>query len=213
MLGDIADFVSRQRQVLPNRWFADEAPTLDAVLAGFGSAWSAIFDLIQVVRAQTRIATATSYFIDLVSNDFFGATYPRKLNETDPAFKSRLKAAVLRGKGTRASVATALEALTGQPVTIFEPTRPADTGGYSVGGVGYCTGGGWGCLNLPFQSFVTVRRPQGGGIALLAGYGTGGLSVLGNLSMAVPHVTDAEIYAMAASVLPLTYHLWMKIEN
>src|SRR5580704_92227 len=59
MIGDQQDICRRLRAVLPTQWFADSTPVLDAVLSGFASGWSWIYDILQYVKAQTRIATAS----------------------------------------------------------------------------------------------------------------------------------------------------------
>ena len=75
-----------------------------------------------------------------------------------------------------------LEHLTGFSPLIFEPANAGDTGAYgaiAVGsttaflGLAYGTVGGWGTLQLPFQFFVTARRPENQSGSLIAGYGTG----------------------------------------
>jgi hypothetical protein len=95
--------------------------------------------------------------------------------------------------------------------TIFEPSRPGDTGGYDSGGLGYSVAGGWGNLELRYQSFVIVNRPSAGGIANFAGYGTGGYSYYGDLAMVNVPVTDAEIYAAVTGILPAGYLAWTRI--
>jgi hypothetical protein len=220
MPGDVADFVRRMLQVLPVRWFADAPPIASAVLAGFGSAWAFIYGLIGTVRLMARIATATGPFLDLISIDFFAAGLPRRSGETDAAFLLRIQQEMLRPRATRAALHTALTELTGQAPVIFEPVRPADTGGYTVGGVGYATptsgsvvggGGGWGNLQLRHQSFITVLRPLGEGIAYLAGYGTAGALAYGDLSMVATPVTDAQIFAQVTAVVPAGHLAWVRL--
>ena len=36
MIGDIVDMAGRIKQMLPARWFSDDAPILDALLGGLG---------------------------------------------------------------------------------------------------------------------------------------------------------------------------------
>ncbi len=213
MIGDVADFVRRMRQVLPVRWFADVAPFANAVLCGLAAAWEAIYLLIITVRAQARIATATGSFLDLISTDFFGFALPRWTHESDHSFEQRMHAELLRPRGTRAALAHALLGLTGRHAQIFAPVRPKDTGGYSAGGVGYGAAGGWGNLALRHASFVTAFRPVGAGIAYLAGYDTGGVLAYGNLSMVATQVSDAQIAASVAAVLPVGHTAWLRIES
>jgi hypothetical protein len=219
MLGDVPDFVRRQLSMLPAGWFgnpsADQAsPTLlQSVLAGFATAWSSVFSLIQEVRLLTRITTASGPFLDMAAADFFGTMLSRRPDELDPQFGLRIKQELLRPRGTRAALALALTEMTGIPPVIFEPARPADTGGYTVGGVGYNVGGGWGDLLLNHALFVAASRPSGSGIAYFGGYGTGGYVYYGDLSMVTTAVRDADIYAAASAVLPAGTTAWMKISG
>lgn len=217
MLGDAQDMAGRLRAVLPSGWFADSAPIVDAVLQGIGAGWAALYGLIQAVRSQTRILTAVGQFLDLISVDFFGNGLPRRLQEPDAAYLVRIENELLRPRGTRAALALALTQLTGFVPTIFEPARSTDTGGWASGGLGYGTpngvagGGGWGNLHLPFQFFVTAYRPHGGGIANVAGYDTGGYLFYGGSAMIATPVTDADIYAEAAAVVPASTVAWTRI--
>jgi hypothetical protein len=211
MIGDPPDMAARMQAVLPARWFGDAAPLLRAVLAGLGTCWSIMYGLLQTVRAQARIATASGGFLDMISADFFGTALPRRNAEADTLFRVRIDQELLRPRATRAALALALTELTGNPPVIFEPARTSDTGGYSLGGVGYGVAGGWGSLQLPYQVFVTAFRPAGGGIALLAGYGTGGIAGYGDLSMVTTVVSDADIQQAVTQILPAASIAWMNI--
>jgi hypothetical protein len=101
---------------------------------------------------------------------------------------------------------------------VFEPARPADTGGWGVA-CGWGAAGGWGNLGLPYQCFVTARRPQGSGIAGLGGWnsgaggwGGGGLA-WASLAMLDGQVTDADIMDAAAAVMPAGGTAWVRIES
>ena len=72
MTGDQADMAARLRAALPGRWFGDAAPVLDGVLAGIGAIWAAVHTQLQAAISQTRIATATGPFLDMIALDFFG---------------------------------------------------------------------------------------------------------------------------------------------
>jgi hypothetical protein len=213
MLGSISDFIRRMQLVLPTRWFADSAPVAAAVLGGLGTAWAWIYQLIQTVRALARIASASGTFLDLISTDFFGASLPRWQNEGDAGFLKRIQNEMLRPRATRAALALALSELTGRAPVIFEPVRPEDTGGYTLGGVGYGVAGGWGNLCLRHTSFVTAWRPLGAGIAYVAGYGTGGPLAYGDLSQVAAPVSDASIFAQAAAVIPAGHTAWMRLQG
>ena len=203
---------------------------LDAVLAGLGSAWAAMYALLTYTKLQTRIATATGFFLDLIALDFFGNSLVRQNAEPDVAFQARIRRNIFAARGTRAALALALTNLTDRPPAIFEPANTEDTGGYGTeaqgGGMGYCVAGGYGSLLLPFQCFVTAFRPVVGGIAQVAGYadvgantvpGAGGYGAgaieYADLQMAATQVTDAEIVATIIAVMPSATIAWTRIAN
>jgi len=204
---------NRMQATLPSGWFSGDAPVLQAVLQGVGTAWAACYTLLQALILQSRILTATGQFLDFISTDFFGITLLRFSGELDGAFRQRILLELFRPRGTRNAISLALGQLTGQAPTIFEPARTTDTGGYTVGGCGYGVAGGWGDLGLPFQFFITVYRPLGGGIANLAGYRTGGVLVRGNLSMEANQLSDAELLAAIPPLLPTATIAWARIAN
>lgn len=212
--GDTADIVRRLRAVLPLRWFPDpgSAPVLDALLAGLADAWSWLLDLLRQAKLQTRIATATAGWLDAIALDFFGARLPRGAGEADGPYRGRILRELRRTRGTRAAVVQALVDLTGRMPTVFEPARPADTGAWGLA-TAWSGTGGWGSLMLPCQCFVTARRPLGQGIAMLAGYGSGGPLAYASLGMVQGQVTDAAIYAAVADCLPAAATAWVSIVN
>jgi hypothetical protein len=211
MIGDPADMARRLRAVIPFGWFSDSAVILQDLLESLGAAWSLTYGLIQFVVQQTRILTATGRFLDAISVDFFSNQLPRRSMEDDSGFLMRIENELLRARGTRAAVSRALQQLTGNTPSIFEPRLTSDTGGYTIGGVGYGVAGGWGCLRLPFQFFVTAYRPQGGGISQLAGYGTGGVPTYGSLDMVQSQVSDAAIFSSIPPLLPAATIAWARI--
>lgn len=213
MIGSMLNMVARLRALLPVGWFGDTTPVLDAVLSGFGACFAAIYTLIGFTISQSRIATATGGFLDLVCLDFFGSQLSRRLGEPDAALRGRIDNEMLRSRATRESVASALLELTGNPVSIFEPRRPADCGGYCAGGAGYGVAGGWGNLSLPFQFFVTVPRPSGGGIATVAGYGTGGPLVYASAGQIGQPISDADIYGAIPPLLPTATTAWCRLTD
>jgi hypothetical protein len=224
MTGDQADFMGRLRTVLPRCWFADETPVLDSVLSGLADAWAWIYSLLQYVKLQCRIGNATDIWLDIIAFDFFGGGLCRRSEESDDAYRVRIKAEIFRERGTRNAVIIALTELTGRQPAVFEPARATDTGGYgsaggSGGGVGYGTGGGWGSQELPFQCFITAYRPAGGGVSDVAGWGAsaGGYCVgaveYATLNMVQAQVTDADIYQVVSSVMPAATIGWTQITN
>ena len=226
MLGDINDFIGRLRAVLPPRWFSDDSPNLNAILGCLATPWSWIFGLIQGVTAQARIATASGNWLDVVALDFFGPMLRRSIGEPDSAYRARIQWALARSAGTRSSLYVTISHLTGFPPLIFEPANCRDTGSYGSGasrmpltttGFAYGVTGGWGNLDLPFQFFITVRRPAIEGVSFTAGYDTGtggyGTGSIGYVDLAlVPGaVTDDDIQSAICSVLPISTTAWLRI--
>jgi hypothetical protein len=224
MIGDAEDFQNRLTAVLPTRWFADESPVRDAILAGLATGWSWSYGLLQYVKCQSRIASASGIWLDVIARDFFGSQLQRWSDQDDDAFRIRIQREVFRERATRAAVASVLQDLTGRAPAIFEPARPTDTGCYgslsaTATGCGYNIAGGWGSLLLPFQCFVTAYRPMDSGITLVAGwnssgggYGIGAIEYA-DLSMVQGEVTDDVINAAIASVMPAAAIAWTRISN
>ena len=224
MTGDTQDMAARIRAVLPTRWLADDTPILDAVLSGLGTAWAWVYDLLSYVRSQTRIASASDIWLDVIAQDFFGANLARQNGESDGTFRQRVQRELFRERATRAAINAALTDLTGRAPIIFEPSRPTDTGAYGSAhstavGLAYGVTGAWGSLALPFQCFVTAFRPNGSGVALVAGWGTpAGAYGVGAIQYATPamiegQVTDAEIAARVAAIMPTASISWINISS
>ena len=230
--GDQNDMLGRLRAALPTGWFPATAPgaltstpVLDAILSGFANTWAWAYSLWAYAGQQARIATSTDVWLDLIGQDFFGYRMARNALETDTTYRARILSEVLRIRGTRAALSKMLIQLTGQTPAIFEPANTSDTGGYTIGGVGYGVGGGYGCLALPFQAFVTAYRPAGAGIATVGGYGNTTLAPYGgggygvgameyaNPSLLTGNVTDATIQQAVAGVIPAGTIAWLNITN
>lgn len=223
--GDQADIVLRLRAVLPARWFPDTAPgaasntpILDAVLAGIAAVWAQIYALLAYAILQARIATATDVFLDMIGVDFFGVNMKRQSSEDDTHYRARLQAAMFQPQGTRAALEQVLVGLTGRNPVIFEPALPPDTCAWGVA-CGWGAAGGWGSLTMPFQCLVTAFRPQGRGVAVVAGWGVpaggwgGGVIEYANASMEGEQVSDAQIAAAVAGVMPVATTTWLRISN
>ncbi len=69
--------------MIPKRWFAEQSPNLSAILRSLATPWAWLHDMITYVIIQTRVSTATDTWLDLISYDFFGNVFIRKLNELD----------------------------------------------------------------------------------------------------------------------------------
>lgn len=218
--GSPTDIVARIKTGLPNGWFQGDTPLLDGVLNGIAWALARVYDLTAYARLQTRVATATDGFLDLISADFFGPGLPRKPLEADDAFRSRILAQLLLERGTRRGLVRVLRLLTGRTPKVFEPARPADAGGYNTNSCGYGAAGGYGSLAVPYQAFVVAYRPVGQGIPFVGGYGStvGGYSTPSQLEYANPSliqgaVTDNDIYAAIDSVHVAGTIIWTQIQS
>lgn len=157
MKGDAEDMAARLRLTLPGGWVGDQAPLLDAVLKGLGTAWARMYDLLEQVKLQSRLVTVTGRFLDLACVDFFGLRIRRRAGEEDEALRARLQRAMRREHGTRkALIEAAAEA--GFEASVFEPARVSDTGAYGVAaGLAWGAAGGWGSLAMPLECLVELR--------------------------------------------------------
>jgi hypothetical protein len=221
---DQQSILQRIKATLPSGWFGENTPILDSVLSSLAAGWVSLLGLLDYVTMQSRIGTAFDDWLDLAATDYFGTRIQRRLQETDGSFRHRIKMELLRDRCTRASIYDTLLELSGRPPVIFEPTNPADTGCYGTSGttesgcVGYCTSGGWGSLDLPFQAFVTAYRPTLPGIAMINGWGgyLGGFGV-GFSSYASSNTNsswadDSEIYETVARTAAVGSIIWMSIQ-
>lgn len=225
--GDTDDMLRRQKAVLPRGWFPDVPPVLDGVLTGFATVAAHIAALIAYGRLQTRLSTATDGWLDLLAYDFFGLRFKRALNESDDAWRARIKAEILRPRATRASIIQALTTLTGRAPRFFEPANVLDTGGLGDGsqasppwcGMAWNVCGRWGSMNYPGQAFITAYRPNGQGVPFVSGYneaaggyGAGSIEYVGVKQITGP-ISDAQIYATADDTKAAGTLMWTDIES
>jgi hypothetical protein len=219
----VSDIASRIRALIPVGWFGNSTPVLDALLNALATGWDGAFGLLAYLQSQTRIATATDDWLDLVAADYFDCRIARRTGESDDGFRTRIGIELLRDRCTRKAIHDYILNITGNEPDIFEPTNPSDTGCYArsaspaAGTLGYGMSGGWGSYSLPFQSFITVRRPIRAGIGMtngwcgqLGGFGQG-LSSYMAASWNGPEASDAEIQQAIASGLAAGTIAWVAI--
>lgn len=217
-IGTQADILSRLQDLMPPGWFARGAtPIRDALLTGIANAFAFTFSLFAYLRLQTRIATATDGFLDLIAFDYFGNDLPRGPSQSDASYKSRIQSGLFPQRNTRAAIINVLTQITGRTPIVFEPARPADCGAYNKGVLAYNTAGGYGSLAYPYQSFVTAFRPHGTGIPNVAGYNipTGAYNTGSQAEYATAAFTagvnDNDIYAAINSVRMGATIVWARI--
>ena len=160
-IGGVPDMVRRMRLALPLRWFGDDAPVLDGLLAGWGTAWAGLHAMLALVRRQARLGTATGMMLDTVAGDLFGGRVMRR-GMADQEYRERIRAAMARGRMTRAALVAAVLNAGAEDVRVFEPSRPADTGVW--GAMGYGVAGGWGSLAMPGQLLLRVTAANPGAV-------------------------------------------------
>src|SRR6185312_5399647 len=164
--GDSDDLLGRVKKVLPRRWFSFIAPYRDAVIGGLadGAAWC--YSWFAFLRSQSRIASASGLFLDLIGWDFFGGRFTRRNGETDNSWRPRILKEILRPRQTRAAISQMLTDLTGVAPVIQEFFNPFDVGGYGIAQMGgYGTGPGfYGSLLFPNTVFITAFRSPNQGI-------------------------------------------------
>lgn len=217
--GDSADMLARLKSTLPARWFNDQAINAPSVLGSIGDQLAAAYSLFQFVVKQTRIATASGVFLDLISLDFLGLNLRRRTSESDGTFRARIQKEILRTRVTRAGVIQSLTDLTGRVPKIFEPARPQDTGAYRTGGAGYGVAGGYGSLQMPNQALVKAYRPLTAGIPNIGGYRLGGAyrnpspSAYANIAASGAFIADADIDAAIEATKPLGTRVWVQINS
>ena len=219
--GDPTDMLARLRGGLPP-WFPDDAdaPIVGGALAGIAAVLAYIYGFIQFAKLQTRIATATGGWLDLIAWDFFGPGFLRRVQELDSPFSVRIIKEILRPRVTRAAIVLMLTDLTGRAPIIIEPWNTGDCGAYDVGTLAYDDAGCWGDVSMTCQILVTAYRPPGNCVPNVSGYDGygGGYDTSAafeyiDMSQVAGPVTDAEIYQRIAQTVAAGVTAWTAIEN
>lgn len=221
-VGDQGDIVSRLQRLMPNGWFSvGVVPLRDAILTGFANMFAFAYSLLAYVRLQTRIATATDGFLDLIAYDFFAHDLTRS-GATDASFRNQIIAYLFRQRNTRQAIISVVDQLLGPGAcSVIEPQRVTDTGAYDVPStLAYDVPGAgvYGDGGMPLQCFVYVTVPDSLSIAppSIAGYGIPAWGYgIGQAEYipapALDPVQVADIYAAIVSVLPVTGVAWVNI--
>lgn len=218
--GNSDDMLARLRSLVPAGWFASlTAPVRDVVFGGLSDALAFSYGQLQAVRAQTRITTASGWFLDLIGWDFFGARFLRRSGESDATWRARIINEILRPRATRAAIIRALSDLTGWRPIVIELFNPQDCGGYGSGRFAYGASGCWGSRDAKNELLITAFRPSTVGIAnvngfggYLSGYGAGSAEYVARDNSAFA-VSDAEIYRTVADTIAAGVKAWVAIES
>jgi hypothetical protein len=221
--GDDEDMQRRFAAVLPP-WFGapGEAPPVVATVAAMPArvaAW--LYRLIGYARRQTRIRTAEGGWLDLIAFDFFGRRVARRGSQSDVSLRAKIVSELFRPRGTRGALARMLTDLTGREPRIFEPERPADTGGVGTSFMGVSVAGRVGTMTMPGTVFVDALRTPDAGIPNAAGVGTtyagvgvvGSLLVVSALDQVRGTLTDADVFAAVEAVRPAGIKVWLSISD
>lgn len=221
--GDANDMASRMLRVLPAKWFPDTAPVLNSILQGFGAGFAFIYQQIQALQAQSRMATSSDSWVDLLVADYRGGELVRRPGESDAKYLARFLP-VFREAVTRQAMIDRLEALTGNTPWIFEMTRPYDTGAYGIAlaygnAAGSVGAGGYGSMSYPYQCLIQIAPPSGLGVANVAGYsiGPGGYGIgaieYASLAFESPHVTSQDILDCITGCLMAGCTAWVILQQ
>lgn len=211
--GDVADITNRIQALIPSNWFpAGDAPILTAEIEGAASALSFDYDLLAYIRQQTRIATATDGFLDLIAYDFFGTHLVRSIGQSDASFRRQIIATLFRLRNTRPAIDGAIFSLLGTHPTIIEPMRPPDTGVYDNASVmAYDVAGCYGDSAAILHSFIQVTIPTSLSIAPpnVGGYGSNVSAYNGGITEyigkpSVDPVQIADVCQALEAVRPVT---------
>ena len=229
--GDSNDIVSRVKRLIPNGWFGSSGggnvtpggattptPILDAVLGGLADTAASLYNFIVYTKTQSRVATSTGPFLDIISFDFLGRNLPRN-SRNDSAYRQVILSTILQERVTRKGMINAVTSLTGNKPTIVEPWSTQDCGAFDVGNLAYDepNGGCYGETDLPAQAFLTVSPPGQFGVPMAGGFDLGqdaldtGSSELIDSTLVVGQVTNNDIYKVIAITKPTGSIIWTSL--
>jgi hypothetical protein len=214
-LGGADDIIRRVKLLMPKGWWNDAAPIRDAIIGGLSDVSAWCYSLIVYAKKQTRVASATDLWLDILSKDYFRFELPRRVNEQDEAFRTRIQKELIRERVTRKGMNDALTDLTGKTPYIFEPWNTGDAGAWDVGTFALDIAGGWGDTCLPAQSFVNVI-PPGAGIPGAPGWDCAALGwdiggMWGDMNLISGTITDQDIYDTINKTRPTGAIVWTQL--
>lgn len=207
MIGDFNYFFNRIYGRLPTGWFPDDptqAPVISSIVAMIAYSASYIFARISYAENQARISTASGLFLDVIANEMLGPyNFPRRSNETDGNYRTRILTEILRTRGTRAAMVSALHDLTGYNPSIFQPVKDAqgwDNDFFDSPTMLY------GSYDQPYTAYIDVKLPPGTGITFDKSFDTGfwddGLLAYGDNSQLQSVVGEQEVFNTIAATAP-----------
>lgn len=215
-IGDLTDIFNRMKRYLVSWFSTSNTPNLDALLQAYAYTGNYAYQLSQYAQLQTRLKTATGQFLDLAAEDYFGSALPRRPNESDDAYRTRILLNIIRERATRYAIIKILVDLTGRVPIVFEPGRLQDVGAWDTYTFAWDAAGAWGG-NVDYTCFVTAYRPKGQGVSGIGGYDTyyGGYDNSPRFAYIGVNqgqdVTDADIYAAVESVRMEGTKIWVRI--
>lgn len=197
-IGDKADMLARINSYLPD-WYGEDADNKEALLNGYAEVAAFIYSLQQYVLLQTRIATSTGPFLELINQDYLGGLFPRRHKENDVTYRKRLQINIIRPRNTRYSYIKVLEDLTGRTPLVWEGFKPTDTNWLNGGFVLNVNGLGSG---TPYTIYILAFRPIDSGNAFNGlnnpSYSLNSGFVLGAVNK--PYISDDDILQAVNSV-------------
>ena len=218
---DQTALVLRLKQLAPRGWFPEtaSAPIIDGVMTAFASVAQHFLTLTVYAQAQSRIATASDGFLDVLAFDFFGFAVQRLSGQSDISFRKVILLEILRERATRAGIQKSVADLTGFDVRMFEGFNTFDTGGYDTGYLGFDMLGRWGSLDMPFQVLIATLQPIGVGIPNVGGFDSAfvaggydlGAEEYGDISQVSGPVTNQKIFDCINSTRAAGITCWVAI--
>lgn len=205
----------RLKSGLPNGWFQDSTPNVDALITGAAQIDFAVYSGMQSVLPQMRIRTATGGMLDLIAGDFFGNNLLRLTNETDDEYRIRILIRLFMEQATKKAMSDILGLYTGVYPVIVEYGQAIDTTGF-LATSGNETVAGYGSTVKAYHAFITVYQIATSPYANIGGYGSkiSGYGVgLGSSYIHEIGYDNSFLNYMINEVKPIGTTCWLKVIN